>query len=89
MMLKIMKLYHSNFKAFVKSKFKSVSNFGTTLKISRNTAMLYANCPWRMNLEYLALIATITNTSVLQLTKMINNEYNRHQLASADGEGRE
>jgi hypothetical protein len=87
MMLKTTQTYHSNFKAFVKSKFKSVSNFGTTLKISRNTAMLYANCPWRMNLEHLALIAAITNTSVIQLTKLINNEYNRHQLSSAIGEG--
>ena len=87
MTLKITQTYHSSFKAFVKSKFKSVSNFGTTLKISRNTAMLYANCPWRMNLEHLALIAAITNTSVIQLTKLINNEYNRHQLASAIGEG--
>jgi hypothetical protein len=40
-----------------------------------------------MNLEHLALIAAITNTSVIQLTKIINNEYNRHQLASAIGEG--
>jgi hypothetical protein len=49
--------------------------------------MLYANQPWRMNLEHLALIAAITNTSVIQLTKLINNEYNRHQLAATDGEG--
>ena len=87
MTLKILKTYHSDFKSFVKSKFKSVSNFGTSLKISRNTAMLYANQPWRMNLEHLALIAAITNTSVIQLTKLINNEYNRHQLAATIGEG--
>jgi hypothetical protein len=40
-----------------------------------------------MNLEHLALIAAITNTSVIQLTKLINNEYNRHQLAASVGEG--
>jgi hypothetical protein len=87
MTLKITQTYHSSFKSFVKSKFKSVSNFGTSLQISRNTAMLYANQPWRMNLEHLALIASLTNTSVIQLTKLINNEYNRYQLAASVGEG--
>lgn len=81
--------YHSNFKSFVKVNFKTVSNFGTALNVSRNTAMLYANQPWRMNLEHLVLISSITNTSIHQLTKLINNEYNRYQLAATDGEGRE
>jgi hypothetical protein len=78
----------SDFRVFVKQNFKSVSNFGTFLKVCRNTATHYANQPQQMSALQIMKVAAHTGTNINDLIQLIQNEY-RHKHTSTDGEGRE
>jgi hypothetical protein len=75
-----------HFRVFVKQNFKSVSNFGTFLKVCRNTATHYANQPQQMSALQIMKVAAHTGTNINELIQLIENEY-RHKHTPSNGEG--